>query len=87
MLPDRKCTLRGRYDGPVDHESVYELLLDRAKQTSETKSSGKTVTSRNDVADALGDADRAGIQGRNSPGCNAARPTVSTRVYGLFIGR
>ena len=48
--------LRGRYDRPVDRESAYEILLERAKQASDNQTPVKAATSRNEVTDALGDA-------------------------------
>jgi uncharacterized protein len=48
--------LRGRYDKPVDRESAYEMLLERAEQATNTKKSGKTAAPGNDAANALGDA-------------------------------
>jgi DNA helicase HerA-like ATPase len=48
--------LRGRYDRPVDRESAYEILLERAKQASEDQPQAKSDVSKNGVADALGEA-------------------------------
>ncbi|MFI8742491.1 helicase HerA-like domain-containing protein [Stutzerimonas zhaodongensis] len=48
--------LRGRYDRPVDRESAYEILLERAKQAADNQTPVKAATSRNEVTDALGDA-------------------------------
>ncbi|MCH2341096.1 MAG: DUF853 domain-containing protein [Pseudomonas sp.] len=48
--------LRGRYDRPVDRESAYEILLERAKQASEDQPQAKSAVSKNGVADALGEA-------------------------------
>ena len=48
--------LRGRYDRPVDRESAYEILLERAEQASEDQPQAKSAVSKNGVADALGEA-------------------------------